>query len=218
MRLLAQLLRLGGIWVTIRRVGSRIKTAPVWDGLTQLAILGVCFMAGGLGGFFFSGLGGDNPELLDHLRRYFEAAGQSGGVEPSLLVSIWELTRWPLAAFLLGSTALGALGLPVLLGARGFLLAFSTATFSRLFGLPGVAASAAVFGVTALVAVPVLFVVSLDAFRQSLGRLSGERPPSWSQRTQALSPCAGLLVLAVALQQTLMPALFTAVCARLFAA
>lgn len=202
--------------MTVRRVGSRIKAAPVWDGLTQLAILGVCFLVGGLGGFFFSSLGGDSPELLDYLRRYFQAAGQGNGVEPSLLSSVWELTRWPLAAFLLGSTALGALGLPVLLGARGFLLSFAAVTLARLFGLPGVAASLSVFGVTALVAVPVLFVVSVDAFRQSLSRLSGERSPAWNQRAQALSPCVGLLVLAVALQQTLMPALLTAVCSRLF--
>ena len=205
----------GGIWVTVRRVGSRIKAAPVWDGLTQLAILGVCFLAGGLSGFFFSGLGGDSSELMDHLRFYFQSAGQ-GSVEPSLWSSVWDLTRWPLLAFLLGSTALGALGLPILLGVRGFLLSFSAATLARLFGLPGVAASLAVFGVTALVAVPVLFVVSVDAFRQSLGRLSGERSPAWNQRIQVLSPCVGLLVLAVALQQTLMPALLTVVCRRLF--
>lgn len=202
--------------VTVRRMGSRIRSAPAWDGLTQLAVLGVCFAVGALGGSFFSGGSGDDPELLDHLRRYFQMAGQGGGIEPSLWSSIWDLVRWPLAAFLLGSTALGALGIPLLLGARGFLLAFSAATFARLFGLSGVAVSLAAFGVTALVAVPVLFVVSADAFRQSLGQLSGERSPAWDQRIQALTPCAGLLVLAVALQQTLMPALLTAVCARLF--
>ena len=201
--------------MTVRRVGSRIKAAPVWDGLTQLAMLGVCFLAGGLSGFFFSGLGGDSSELIDYLRCYFQSAGQ-GSVEPSLWSSVWDLARWPLLAFLLGSTALGALGLPILLGVRGFLLSFSAATLARLFGLPGVAASLAVFGVTALVAVPVLFVVSVDAFRQSLGRLSGERSPAWNQRIQALSPCVGLLVLAVALQQTLMPALLTVVCSHLF--
>ncbi len=202
--------------VTVREMGGRIRPAPVWDGLTQLAVLGVCFAVGGLCGFFFSGWSGDSPELRDHLRRYFQLAGGGSGIEPSLWSSIWDLVRWPLAAFLLGSTALGVLGIPVLLGARGFLLAYSAATFARLFGLPGIAASLAAFGVTALGAVPVLFVVSADAFRQSLSRLSGERPPAWSQRAQALTPCMGLLVLAVALQQILMPALFTAVCARLF--
>ena len=199
--------------MTVRRVG---KPAQAWDGLTQLAFLAVCFSVGALGGFFFSGWSGDNPELLDYLRRYFQMTGQGRGAEPSLWSSIWELTRWPLAAFLLGSTALGAAGLPLLLGARGFLLSYAAATLARLFGLSGAAASLAAFGATALVAVPVLFVVSADAFRQSLRRLAGERSPAWSQRLQALTPCAGLLVLAAALQQTLMPALLTAVCARLF--
>lgn len=199
--------------MTVRRVGKPAKT---WDGLTQLAFLAVCFAAGALGGFFFSGWSGDDPGLLDYLRRYFEMAGQGHGSGPSLWSSVWELTRWPLAAFLLGSTALGAVGLPLLLGARGFLLSYAAATLSRLFGLPGAAVSLTAFGVAALVAVPVLFVVSADAFRQSLRRLAGERSPAWSQRVQALTPCAGLLVLAAALQQTLMPALLTAVCARLF--
>lgn len=202
--------------VTVRRIEGRIRSTPAWDGLTQLVILGVCFGAGALAGFFFSGGSGDEPELLDYLRRYFQMAGQGNGVEPPLWSSVWDVVRWPLAAFLLGSAALGALAIPILLGVRGFLLAFSAATLTRLFGLPGMAASFAAFGVTAFVAVPVLFVVSADAFRQSLGRLSGQRSPAWDQRLQALTPCAGLLVLAVALQQTLMPALFSALCVRLF--
>ncbi len=202
--------------VTVHKMGSRIKSTPVWNGLTQLAVLSICFAVGALGGFLFSSGSVDSLELLDYLRRYFQAAGQGNGLEPSLWLSIWDLTRWPLTAFFLGSTALGALGIPVLLGARGFLLAFSAATFARLFGLPGMAAALAAFGVTAMVAVPVLFVVSADAFRQSLGRLSGERSPAWNQRVQVLTPCAGLMVLAVALQQTLMPALLAAACARLF--
>lgn len=202
--------------VTVRRMGSRIRSAPAWDGLTQLAVLSVCFAAGALGGFFFSGWSGDNPELRDYLLQYFQMAGQGNGIEPPLWSSIWDLARWPLAAFLLGSTALGTVGIPILLGTRGFLLSFSAAAFARMFGLPGAAASLAAFGVTALVAAPVLFTVSADAFRQSLSRLSGDRCPAWSKRVQALTPCAGLLVLAVALQQTLMPALLSAVCAHLF--
>lgn len=208
--------RPGVMRMAVRRAGNRIGSAQAWDALTQPAVLAVCFSIGVLGGFFFSGWSGDDPELLDYLSRYFQAAGQGHGAEPSLWASVWELARWPLAAFLLGSSALGAAGIPILLGARGFLLSYAAATLARLFGLPGAAASFTAFGITALVAVPVLFVVSADAFRQSLRRLSGERSPAWRQRAQALTPCAGLLVLAAALQQTLMPALFTAVCARLF--
>lgn len=198
-------------------MGFRLRLPLVWDGLTQLILLSSCFAAGVVGGILFSCWGRNDAELLEYLSRYLRAAGQGNNVEPSLWLSVWDLARWPLAAFFLGSTTLGVLGLPVLLGTRGFLLAFASATFVRLFGASGVAASLAAFGVTALVSVPVLFVTATDAFHQSLGRLSGERVPAWDSRTQALAPCAGLLVLAVALQQTLMPVLLAAACAHLFA-
>lgn len=200
------------------RTGKRIGLASEWDGLTQLAVLGVCFAAGTLCGFLFSALAADGGELSDYLGRYFQLAAQGGELDPALLSVVWDLLRWPLAAFLLGFTALGAAGVPMLMAARGFLLSFAAASFVRLFGLPGLAASLAAFGVTALLAVPVLFVVSLDAFRQALSRLpSSLAPPMvWSQRVGALAPCAGLLILAAALQRTVMPALLEAVCARLF--
>ena len=114
--------------MAVRRAGSRIGSAQAWDALTQLAVLAVCFSIGVLGGFFFSGWNGDDPELLDYLSRYFQAAGQGHGAEPSLWASVWELARWPLAALLLGSSALGAAGIPILLGARGFLLSYAAAT------------------------------------------------------------------------------------------
>ena len=203
--------------VAVRRTGKQIKAAFSWDGLTRLAVLSVCFGLGALGGFLFSALSGDSPELLDYLRQYFQSAGAGGGPELSLGAVIWDLIRWPLAAFLLGLTPVGVAGVPVLMGARGFLLAFAATTFTRLFHLPGLAAALAAFGVTVLVAVPVLFVVAEDAVRQSLSRLPGAAsvPIPWSERIRALAPCAGLLVLAVALQQAVMPALFSAVCARL---
>lgn len=203
--------------VAVRRTGKRIGSATSWDGVTRLAILAVCFGLGALGGFLFSTLGGESGELLDYLQGYFQAAGQGGGLEPSLPSTVWDLIRWPLAAFLLGLVPLGAVGVPLLMGGRGFLLAFAAATFARLFHLPGVAAALAAFGMTLLVAVPVLFVVAADAFRQSLSRLPGaaSAPIHWTERARALAPCAGLLVLATALQQTVMPALLSAVCARL---
>ena len=194
-------------------------SASSWDGLTRLVILAACFGVGAMGGFFFSAAGGESPELSGYLRQYFQSAGQGGGLQPSLGATIWELLRWPLAAFLLGLTPVGTAGVPLLMGGRGFLLAFAATTFARLFHLPGMAVALAAFGVTALMGVPVLFVVAADAFRQSLSRLPGAlTPPAhWSEQAGALAPCAGLLVLATALQQTVMPALFSAVCARLFA-
>lgn len=201
--------------VAVRRTGKRIDSALSWDGLTRLAVLAACFAAGALGGFLFSAVGGESAELLDYLQQYFRSAGQGGSPTPSLGATVWDLIRWPLAAFLLGMAPFGTIGVPLLMGGRGFLLAFAATTFARLFHLPGVAASLAAFGVTVVLAVPVLFVVAEDAFRHSLSRLSGAASAYWSDRAKALAPCAGLLVLAVALQQTVMPALFSAVCARL---
>ena len=203
--------------VAVRKIGKQIRTDFSWDGLTRLAVLAICFGLGALGGFLFSALNGDSPELLEYLRQYFRSAGEGGGLEPSLLAVIWDLVRWPLAAFLLGMVPVGAVGVPLLMSARGFLLAFAATTFARLFHLPGLAAALAALGVTVLVAVPVLFAVAEDAFRQSLSRLPGaaSAPAHWSERARALAPCAGLLMLAVALQQAMMPALFSAVCARL---
>ena len=192
-------------------------SASSWDGLTRLAVLAACFGAGAVGGSLFSMAGGESPELLGYLQQYFQSAGQGGGLEPSLGATIWDLVRWPLAAFLLGLTPIGAVGIPLLMGGRGFLLAYAATTFARLFHLPGMAAALAVFGVTALMAVPVLLAVAADAFRQALSRLPGapSPPAHWSEQAGTLAPCAGLLVLAAALQQTVMPALFSVVCARL---
>lgn len=203
--------------VAVRRTGRRIGSASTWDGLTQLAVLAACFGAGVLGGFFFSAAGGDDLELLDYLRQYFQSVGQGAGFEPSLGATVWDMARWPLCAFLLGLMPVGVAGIPLLMGGRGFLLAYAATTFVRLFHLPGMAAALAAFGVTALLGVPVLFVVAADAFRQSLSRLPGAptSPVQWSGRARAMTPCAGLLVLAVALQHTVMPTLFSLVCTRL---
>ena len=203
--------------VAVRRTGKQIRADLSWDGLTRLAVLAICFGLGALAGFLFSALNGDSPELLDYLRLYFRSAGEGNGMDPSLVSVAWDLLRWPLAAFLLGLVPIGAVGIPLLLGARGFLLAFAATTFARLFYLPGLAAALAAFGVTVLVAVPVLFAVAEDAFCQSLSRMPGavSAPARWSERAAALAPCVGLLVLAAALQRTVMPALFSAVCARL---
>ena len=203
--------------MTVRRTGKQISAGFSWDGLTRLAVLAICFGLGALGGFLFSALSGNSPELQDYLQQYFLSAGKGDGLEPAMAAVVWDLIRWPLAAFLLGLAPVGVVGIPVLMGARGFLLSFAATTFARLFHMPGLAAALAAFGVTVLVAVPVLFAVAEDAFRQALSRLPGavSAPARWSERAQALAPCAGLLVLAAALQQTVMPALFSAVCARL---
>ena len=200
-----------------RGTANRLRSAPSWDGLTQLAVLAACFAAGAVGGFFLSAAVGDNAELQDYLSLYFQLAAQGNGAPPSIGAVVWDLIRWPAAVMLLGLTPVGVVGIPLVMGTRGFLLCYAATTFARLFHLSGMAAALTVFGVTVLIAVPVLFVAAADSFRQSLSRLPGTAVPPvhWGQRTVVLAPCAGLLILAVALQRAVMPVLFSAVCTRL---
>lgn len=189
-----------------------------WDGPASLAILCACFFLGILLGFLFSLLGGESAELSDYLLRYFQAAGRAEGVGMSLWPVIWEQIRWPLLAAILGFTALGAVGIPLLLSVRGFLLAYAVTSFGQAFGLRGIAVAFVVFGAAAVLVVPVLFAVSRDAFYSALCRLPavGGTPPPIRRRAAVFLPCVGLLALAIALQRTAMPALLSAVCARLF--
>ncbi len=208
----------------IAMVGRLAKRSMVrrteGDGeLFSLLILGVCFFLGLLSGLLFASLGQASPELSAYLQDYFRAMGANGGWRPAIWTVIWDLVRWPLAALVFGFTALGVFCVPALLLARGFLLSYSVSLFLRLFGGGGLLAALAVFGVTALFVLPVLFSVSCDAFRSSLGKLGNHGDIvifPLHQKLAMLIPSAGLIVAATALQWMIMPALLDAVCARFF--
>lgn len=113
---------------------------------------------------------------------------RSGGeiTAPALASLVWDTVRWPLLALLLGFTALGLLGLPLLFAVRGFLLAFSIASFVRLFGGAGCLLALLVFGVSGALSVPVLFVLGVQgllAARVLAGRVwgDGKNPPPYGK-------------------------------------
>lgn len=85
-----------------------------------------------------------------------------------------------------GHRALGLLGLPLLFAVRGFLLAFSIASFVRLFGGVGCLLALLVFGVSGALSVPVLFVLGVQgllAARVLAGRVwgDGKTPPPYGK-------------------------------------
>ncbi len=204
-----------------RLVRRRVEYGRKWDGLVPLLVLGLCFFLGLVFGLCFSMLRQDSGELSNYLTEYFRAVGENGSLSISIWSVIWDLVRWPLFVFLLGFTALGVVAIPALLLVRGFLLSYSVTTFVGLFGTDGLVAALAAFGITALLLIPVLFVVAFDGLRSSIARLAGgaeeTAPRLLRQRLTILAPCAGIIILATALQWTAMPALLSAVCARFFA-
>ena len=139
------------------------RAAEAWrisgDGLIPvLAVTAACFLLGGLVGCLLaSHIGGGGQESLAAYVEGFLRAAQAGEITaPALASLVWDTVRWPLLALLLGFTALGLLGLPLLFAVRGFLLAFSIASFVRLFGGAGCLLALLVFGVQGLLAARVL--------------------------------------------------------------
>ena len=95
-----------------------------------LVLLGASFFLGGAAGCVMAGLVGGEGQgaLAEYIRGYLDLAAE-GGMQPPFWPLVWELIRFPLLVFLLGFTALGVVGMPVLFAVRGFLLCFAAASF-----------------------------------------------------------------------------------------
>ncbi|MCI7158409.1 MAG: hypothetical protein MR999_03130 [Flintibacter sp.] len=127
--------------------------------LVPLAALSTCFLLGGALGAVFGGLMSETSaqELADYLSTYFTLA-REGGVTVEFWSVAWEQFRLLIAVILLGLTALGAAGIPLLFGVRGFLLAFSVAGLCRVFGAAGLVPALFLFGLPAFFWAPILFL------------------------------------------------------------
>lgn len=199
----------------MRRAVAGVWAVPDGGFLPALAVIGACFFAGGLVGCTLAAHvdGGGTESLAAYLRSFLQAAGAGEAETPALAALVWNHIRWPALAVLLGFTALGLLGLPILFAARGFLMAFAIASFVRMFGRAGCLLAFAVFGITGVVAVPVLFVLGVQglvASRTLASRVLGEgRGASPYGRAYFLrcGMCAAALCICVLLDYLAVPAL-----------
>ena len=163
-------------------MGKRV--IKVWDlqssgAAAAMLILSAAFLLGSIAGCLLAGRvdGGGGDALGNYLEGYFSVVLSGEPVRPEPLSLIWETVRWPLFTFVLGLTALGLLGIPILFLVRGFLLSFAIASFYRVLGTTGLAAALAVFGITGLICIPVLFVLGVQGFLSAgatVGHLLGE--------------------------------------------
>ena len=161
-------------------------------------------------------IGEPSGELRSYLSDYFLLAA-GGHLSVSLFSVLWDVFRWPLAVVAFSFTPLGIGVIPSLLLIRGFLLSYAATSFGALMGMEGAVAAAAIFGVTAMIAVPALFVIACESLRSAFLRLPGAVTASeYRPRPEILLQGIGVLAIAAALQWTLTPALMSAVCARFF--
>ena len=150
----------------------RLKVNLLSGRTAALGLLCVLYLTGSIVGCMTAGLldAENGGALLERFDAYVLAL-QQGSACVRFWPVVWRVVRVPLAAFLLGLTALGVIGLPVLFAVRGFSLAYAVAVLYRLMGMPGLALGACLFGVSALVWIPALFGLGVTGVANSYGLL-----------------------------------------------
>lgn len=186
----------------VNTMGAR---KPDGGALAALLVLGGAFLFGGIVGCLLAGSvgGGGIDSLSSYLQGYLSAVHSGQAVAPGLLGLIWEQVRWPLFAVLLGLTALGLPGLPVLFAARGFFLAFSVGSFVRVFGPMGGIWAFPLFGLSGLFTIPVFFLLGAEG----LTRLG--KSPIAGNRALWYGLCACALALCVLAESFIAPSLLS---------
>ena len=201
----------------MRRAVVGIWDLPLAGETPALAVLSVSFFLGGIAGCLLAaGVdGGGSESLASYLGGFLTLVRTNGVTPPPILPLLWEVLRWPLLTVLLGFTALGVVGLPILFMARGFLLSFAIASFSCMFGTSGSLMSAAVFGVSGLFSIPALFILGVQGFviaRGFAGRGPGDggrRAPLGKACFLRCGLCAGALCVCILLEYFAVPALLS---------
>ena len=143
-----------------------------------LAAVSLPFVLGGLAGALLAAVsdGAGLEALSAYLVDYLTLA-RDGALPRSLWPVLWGQEKYLLAALVLGLTALGLAGLPILFGVRGFFFSFPVACFCRVLGWSGLFPALIFFVLPALLWAPALFMAGVSGFlsaRQLLFRPSGE--------------------------------------------
>ncbi len=199
----------------MRRAVAGIWDLPLAGETPALAVLSISFFLGGVAGCLLAASvdGGGGESLASYLEGFLTVARADSVTPAPLLPLLWEVLRWPLFAIVLGFTALGMIGLPILFSVRGFLLSFAVASFSRVFGGAGSLMAAVVFGVPGLFSIPALFALGVQGFviaRSLAGRAMGDGgrgAPIGRTCFLRCGVCAGTFCVCVLLEYLAVPAM-----------
>lgn len=179
-----------------------------------LVILSIAFLVGGMAGCILAALsGGAGAEELGRYLVDYLTLTQGGQLPRSLWPVLWGQLKYLFAALLLGLTALGLAGFPVLFAVRGFFLSFPVACFCRVFGARGLFPAFFLFGLPALLWAPALFLMGVSGFlsaqqllRRVLGEGRGSLPLNGAYWCRA-GLCTGLALAAGLLEYWVVPVL-----------
>lgn len=192
-----------------RTKGKRRERGPLF-------LLCICCLIGVGLGSIFAVLGGSHPQFSQQLRGYFETVAQGTPPTVSFWGTVWDLLCWPLLLALLSFGAPGVLGIPCVVLVRGFLLGYACSSFVAMFGLPGLGWNALLFGVSALLLLPVTLYVANWALTHALHKcMAGESSQLYIPPLPALICCGALLALSYVLQGHLLPFFLPNLCQKL---
>lgn len=141
------------------RTGMGRRMAP--------AVNTVAFGIGALGGFLFCWWLLNRGYLVAErmLEGYASALNARAGAV-RFGEALWDVGRWPLLVWILGSTGLGRWMIPLAFAARGFFLSYAVAGLS-VATQGGVLLAFCLFGLGALISLPVLFFLGSQSWEMT---------------------------------------------------
>lgn len=167
----------------------------------HLLLFSLCFFAGGLLG---ASLGSDSPWLLSLADGYLFKNPQNFS---AALAILWCL-RFQILAFILGTSYLGTVFIPLLIVFRSFLLSCASSTIISSYPQNGVIMALIVVALPALVSIPCFWVISSEAFSSSLSLVrlaSGNFFKSNVNRCKYFLICLPIMALGVILEIKIVP-------------
>lgn len=189
-----------------------VKVLRISPGHQQfdLCCLAIAFLLGmALGLQIMIRVGTETQFLGDYLQRYLSQVQFSQLNQPSVWLVTWTLLRWSILTFLMGFTLLGVLGIPILFFLRGGLLVLAVSAFVQIYGSVGALLAFASFGLTALLELPVLFLLGvrgLSSARRLWEKGTGLYPPGKGE-VLMFGLCFGTLAGCVLLEYIVVPPL-----------
>lgn len=136
-----------------------------------LLFLSAAFLTGSLVGCLFAGSLSDCSGLVTFLEKY-AASVQADSFDMSFLSVLFDTARIPFLVFLLSVAPLGPVGIPVVFFYRGFCFCYAVSSFYAMSGLKGLFGALLLFGISAVLWMPVMFILGVQGMRTSGGILS----------------------------------------------
>lgn len=110
--------------------------------------------------------------LGEQIDALISAAQDNAALHTQVWSVAWSVVRWILCVFVAGMTAASIVLIPTLLAVRGFFFTFAVGCVLRAVPTAAVQISFVLFGISALVTIPVLMLLCVQALEQTR---TGER-------------------------------------------